>query len=49
MLLRETKVAAVAGSAFYAGNGGDGLLRFCFAKRDAELEKACTAIRSFRA
>src|SRR5205807_3036124 len=40
-LLRETGVATVAGSAFYHGSGGDNLLRFCFAKTDAELAEAC--------
>ena len=40
-LLRETGVASVAGSAFYHGSGGENLLRFCFAKTDAELEQAC--------
>jgi aminotransferase len=39
-LLRETGVASVAGSAFFHG-GGENLLRFCFAKTDAELEEAC--------
>ena len=45
-LLQETGVAAVAGSAFFAGrqgerNRGEDLLRFCFAKKDADLEEAC--------
>jgi aminotransferase len=52
-LLRERGVAAVAGSAFF-GPGQDGgrdagrgenLLRFCFAKRDAELERACNLLQ----
>jgi aminotransferase len=45
-LLRETGVATVAGSAFYHGAGGDNLLRFCFAKTDAELEAACRRLRA---
>ena len=40
-LLRETGIATVAGSAFYSGSGGDKLIRFCFAKSDAELQEAC--------
>lgn len=48
-LLRATQVAAVAGSAFYAPGGGENLLRFCFAKRDSDLETACAALRTLRA
>ncbi len=44
-LLRETGVATVAGSAFYHGSGGDNLLRFCFAKTDAELAEACHRLK----
>ncbi len=51
-LLQETGVAAVAGSAFFAqtagspGSGkGEDLLRFCFAKKDDELEEACRRLR----
>ncbi len=44
-LLARTGVAAVAGSAFFTGQGGDDLLRFCFAKRDAELDEACERLR----
>ena len=46
LLLRESGVAAVAGSAFYHSGGGDNLLRFCFAKTDAELTEACRRLRS---
>ena len=45
-LLRQTGVAAVAGTAFFAGGRGENLLRFCFAKRDEDLERACNALRS---
>lgn len=45
-LLRETGVATVAGSAFYHGNGGENLVRFCFAKTDAELEEACRRLKA---
>jgi aminotransferase len=44
-LLRETGVAAVAGSAFFRPGRGEELLRFCFAKRDAELDEACERLR----
>ena len=40
-LLRDRKVAAVAGTAFFHQDRGENLLRFCFAKRDEELKKAC--------
>lgn len=45
-LLRQTGVAAVAGTAFFAGGRGENLLRFCFAKRDEDLQRACDALRS---
>ncbi len=44
-LLRLTGVAAVAGSAFFRKGGGENLLRFCFAKRDADLDEACRRLR----
>lgn len=52
-LLADTGVAAVAGSAFFVPgengrNPGDHLLRFCFAKRDAELDEACRRLESYR-
>ena len=47
-LLRATGVAAVAGTAFFAVGRGENLLRFCFAKRDEDLERACAALRSRR-
>jgi aminotransferase len=40
-LLERAGVAAVPGSAFYRGNEGDTLARFCFAKTDADLDEAC--------
>jgi aminotransferase len=46
-LLRATGVGAVAGSAFYGTGRGENLLRYCFAKQDADLERACTALRNF--
>jgi aminotransferase len=44
-LLRSTGVAAVAGSAFFRPDRGENLLRFCFAKQDAELDEACERMR----
>ena len=44
-LLAATGVAAVAGSAFFRQGRGEDLLRFCFAKKDADLDEACTRLR----
>jgi aminotransferase len=44
-LLNHTGVASVPGSAFYLTEAGHNLVRFCFAKTDAELEDACTRLR----
>ncbi len=44
-LLRATGIAAVAGSAFFRPGRGENLLRFCFAKQDAELDEACERLR----
>jgi aminotransferase len=46
-LLRASGVGAVAGSAFYGAGRGENLLRFCFAKQDADLDRASTALRNF--
>jgi aminotransferase len=47
-LLRATGVAAVAGSAFYGAGRGEDILRFCFAKQPADLDRACNALLRFR-
>lgn len=44
-LLAATGVAAVAGTAFFRPGRGEDLLRFCFAKQDAELDDACERLR----
>jgi aminotransferase len=44
-LLRSGGVAAVAGTAFFADGRGENLLRFCFAKRDEDLDRACALLR----
>jgi aminotransferase len=48
-LIEEARVAAIPGAAFYSGNGGDHLLRFCFAKDFDALEEACARLRTLRA
>jgi aminotransferase len=47
-LLRTSGVAAVAGTAFFTEGRGENLLRFCFAKRDADLDRACDLLRAVR-
>jgi aminotransferase len=47
-VLEAVGVAAVAGSSFYQGTAGEGLLRFCFAKEDDVLAEACRRLRGFR-
>ncbi len=43
-LLCKTGVASVPGEAFFHGEDGANLVRFCFAKTDAELDEACRRI-----
>jgi aminotransferase len=43
-LLNEAGVATVPGSAFYASNRGDNLVRFCFAKSNEILDDACNRL-----
>jgi aminotransferase len=47
-LLRLCGVAAVPGSAFFQDGRGDNLLRFSYAKREAELDEACRRLDTFR-
>lgn len=47
-VLEQARVAAIAGSAFYRGETGEGLLRFCYAKDDDDLAEACRRLRGFR-
>ena len=44
-LLAATGVAAVAGSAFFRPGRGEDLMRFCFAKKDHDLDDACARLR----
>lgn len=46
-LLAKTGVASVPGSDFFHGPDGESLVRFCFAKTDAELEEACQRLKRF--
>jgi len=43
-LLSRTGVATVPGEAFYHKTGGKNLVRFCFAKTDADIAEACGRI-----
>lgn len=45
-LLARTGVAAVAGSAFMEDGRGENLLRFCFAKKKPDLDRACNALKT---
>lgn len=45
-ILETVGVASVPGSAFYRGELGESLTRFCFAKRDSILDQACERIAS---
>jgi succinoglycan biosynthesis protein ExoA len=45
VLLNHTGVASVPGSAFHLTEAGHNLVRFCFAKTDADLKDACTRLR----
>ena len=47
-VLETVRVASVPGSAFYRGDGGEKLLRFCFAKDDSVLEDACRRLAALR-
>ena len=43
-LLKKTGVASVPGEAFYHDKSGNNILRFCFAKQDNQLDKACKSL-----
>ena len=44
-LLDKTGVACVPGGAFYHDDAGENLIRFCYAKTDADLNEACERLR----
>jgi aminotransferase len=47
-ILHHTGVASVPGSAFFHDEGGDSLVRFCFAKEGHVLEAACEKLLKLR-
>jgi len=47
-LLKHTGVASVPGKAFYHDDGGENLLRFCFAKDDLVLDEACCRLERLK-
>jgi aminotransferase len=47
-LLKKTGVASVPGEAFYHDDGGENLVRFCYAKKDAELDEACRRLTKLK-
>jgi len=46
-ILHGAGVASVAGSAFFA-QGGEHLVRFCYAKRPDDIDRACEGLRRWR-
>jgi aminotransferase len=44
-LLDKTGVACVPGGAFYHDDAGENLIRFCYAKTDADLREACERLK----
>jgi aminotransferase len=44
-LLRATGIASVPGSAFFRPGYGDHLLRFCFGKKQVDLDRACERLQ----
>jgi len=47
-ILEQTGVASIPGSAFYQGNQGDNLIRFCFAKDDQTLQEAVKRLKKLK-
>ncbi len=47
-LLKTTGVASVPGASFFHDDSGENLLRFCFAKTDAELGEACRRLEKVK-
>jgi len=46
-ILERTGVASVPGSAFYHDEAGESMVRFCFAKKDDVLRRACEQLKGF--
>jgi aminotransferase len=47
LLLEKGGVATVPGEAFFSGEEGQNLVRFCFAKEDAIIDEACERLKRF--
>jgi aminotransferase len=47
-LLEKTGVASVPGDAFFQGDRGAGLLRFCYAKSARDLDEACNRLERLK-
>ena len=47
-LLETCKIASVPGTAFYQGDEGQSLLRFCFAIEDHLIDRACEQVLKFK-
>ena len=47
-LLDCTEIASVPGKAFYHDEGGENLIRFCFAKEDDVLDEACRRLERLK-
>ena len=47
-LLEKTGVASVPGDAFFREDRGAGLVRFCYAKSDRDLDEACSRLERLR-
>jgi len=47
-ILKETGVACVPGCAFFHDQSGEDLARFCFAKEDAVLDRACRQLAALQ-
>lgn len=47
-ILNNTGVACVPGSAFYHDDGGENLVRFCFAKDDLIIRDACNKLKKLK-
>lgn len=46
-LLHQAGVAGIPGSAFFSGNEGDQLIRFCYAKQPHDIDAACERLRAW--
>jgi aminotransferase len=47
-LLQKTGVATVPGEAFYNDDSGERLIRFCFAKSDNDIDRACESLKKLK-